>query len=176
MNGSKSWWLPCFSAQSNTCAKICNTVYVISSATFSFLQRKKQNAFFTIVFVTTNSRCGTRGCSVEVKWAISYVIICRFVVKPFSNQTRTLKSGLIFYFTLFLPKRDSPHIMYIEILIPTTQAISNSCKNHSYLMYTSPWKKNENFLCGTHVHDMYSHLSVLKWTDRINLKFWGGFL
>ena len=101
MNGSKSWWLPCFSAQSNTCAKICNTVYVISSATFSFLQRKKQNAFFTIVFVTTNSRCGTRGCSVEVKWAISYVIICRFAVKPFSNQIRTLKSGLIFHFILF---------------------------------------------------------------------------
>ena len=27
------------------------------------------------------------------------------------------------------------HTMYIEILIAKTQAISNSCKNHSYLMY-----------------------------------------
>ena len=29
------------------------------------------------------------------------------------------------------------------------QAISNSCKNHSCLMYASSWKKIENFLCGT---------------------------
>ena len=34
------------------------------------------------------------------------------------------------------------HTMYIEILIAKTQAISNSCKNHSYLMYAGHWKKN----------------------------------
>ena len=28
--------------------------------------------------------------------------------------------------------KDAKHTMYIEILIAKTQAISNSCKNHSY--------------------------------------------
>ena len=38
------------------------------------------------------------------------------------------------------------HTMYIEILMAKTQAISNSCKNHSYLMYASHWKnKPESF-------------------------------
>ena len=27
-DGSKFWWLPWFPAQNNTCAKICNTVYI----------------------------------------------------------------------------------------------------------------------------------------------------
>jgi hypothetical protein len=31
MNGSNFWWLPWFSAQNNTCAKMCNTKYLLCS-------------------------------------------------------------------------------------------------------------------------------------------------
>ena len=48
--------------------------------------------------------------------------------------------------------------MWIEILIAKTQAVSNSCRNHSYLMYAR--KKNlKIFYVG---HWRYSHLSVLE--------------